>query len=128
MNRVIFKNIITRKMLRQHPNWIFLFGDNLEKRGYGGQAKVMRGEPNAIGIPTKKRPSMKRDSFFTDDEFEENKKAIDKAIAEIPKDKIIVMPIRGLGTGRAMLRVKAPKTWQYVCDKIKELQKEMVKE
>ena len=47
---------ITREYVRANPDKIFLFGDNLEQRGLGGQAAAMRGEPNAVGIPTKKRP------------------------------------------------------------------------
>jgi hypothetical protein len=48
---------LTRKDLRRRPDIIFLFRDNLEQRGFGGQAKAMRGEPNAIGIPTDKKPT-----------------------------------------------------------------------
>lgn len=119
--KVIFENHITRDMVRSHPDRIFLFGDNTLHEGYGGQAREMRNEPNAIGIPTKKKPSMSLDSFFTDSELESNKKAIDTAISKIPKDKIIVIPHAGLGTGRAMLWRKAPETWKYLCKRIKEL-------
>lgn len=120
MIKVIFENHITREMVKSHPDRTFLFGDNLLQQGYGGQAKEMRGEPNVIGIPTKKKPSMSLDSFFTDDEFESNKESIDKAFSKIPKDSIVVIPQMGLGTGRARLWEKAPKTWIYLCKKIRE--------
>ncbi len=42
-------------MVRAEPETYWVFGDNLERRGLGGQAKEMRGEPNAIGIVTKRR-------------------------------------------------------------------------
>jgi redox-sensitive bicupin YhaK (pirin superfamily) len=29
---------------------LFVFGDNLRRTGFGGQAAEMRGEPNAVGI------------------------------------------------------------------------------
>lgn len=74
---------ITREMVRANRDKLFLFGDNLERRGYGGQAAAMRGEPNAIGIPTKKTPTNKAGAFFTDLEFDQNKDAIDAAFAEI---------------------------------------------
>jgi len=48
---------ITRQMLRAEPGTLWVFGDNLQRKGLGGQAKEMRGEPNAIGIPTKKGSS-----------------------------------------------------------------------
>ena len=48
---------ITRSFVREHRDHIFLFGDNLARSGFGGQAAQMRAEPNAIGLPTKKLPS-----------------------------------------------------------------------
>ena len=51
---VIFMSSITREFVRNHPDFIFVFGDNLAKKGLGGQAREMRGEPNAVGIATKR--------------------------------------------------------------------------
>lgn len=112
---------ITRDMVKNNPDKIFLFGDNLLCKGYGGQAKEMRGEHNAIGIPTKKKPSMTDDSFFTDDELELNIIVIDNAIDEIPDNSIVIVPKAGLGTGRAKLKEKAPQTYQYLMNRLKEL-------
>jgi hypothetical protein len=112
--KLSYQKIILRQDLKNNPNKVYIFGDNLEGKGFGGQAKEMRGEPNAVGIPTKKSPSMSEDSFFTDTEFINNKKAIDAAISKIPKGKEIVIPSAGLGTGRASLSEKAPKTYSYL--------------
>ncbi len=57
---------ITRQMVREHPDRLFVFGDNLARVGYGGQAREMRDEPNAVGIPTKKLPTMTEGAFFSD--------------------------------------------------------------
>ena len=114
---------IRRYYVKQHPDWIFLFGDNMLHKGLGGQAAEMRGEQNAIGIPTKKKPDMTEDSFFTDAEFEENKKVIDNAFDKIPKEATVIIPMAGLGTGRAQLKERAPRTWEYLCHKIHELQR-----
>ena len=81
----------------------------------------MRGEPNAIGIPTKKAPSNVAGSFFTDKEFDKNIKAIDEAFAKIPEGKEVVIPAAGLGTGLASLKSKAPKTFNYLQSKLEEL-------
>lgn len=117
-------NFITREDCRRNPDKIFLFGDNLERAGFGGQAKEMRGEVNAIGIPTKKKPSNSPDSFFSDDEFEQNRQAITKAFASIPKNKTIVVPAAGLGTGLAKLSQRAPRTFEFLQEKLKELENE----
>ena len=121
--KIIFQGEITREIVRRNKNKIYLFGDNLEREGYGGQAAAMRGELNAIGIPTKKKPDMSESSFFTDDEFEDNKDAIDAAVARIPKDATVIIPMAGLGTGRAQLKERAPKTFEYLNKKIRDLQR-----
>lgn len=116
---------ITRDYVRANPDKTFLFGDNLDQRGYGGQAAAMRGEPNAVGIPTKKKPSMGPDAFFTDAEFEQNKAAIDRAFATIAitdSTRVIVIPSDGLGTGRAQMQKRAPKTFAYLQKRLDELE------
>jgi hypothetical protein len=114
-------NHITRNDLRSNQDKIFLFGDNLEGKGYGGQAKEMRGEENAIGVPTKKAPNNNPTSFFTDKEFVANKIAIDEAFNKIPPEKTLVIPGAGLGTGLAHLAEKAPQTYAYLNEKLAEI-------
>lgn len=119
--RIEIRDHITRDDVRAEKDKIFLFGDNLAQRGFGGQAKEMRGEENAVGIPTKKLPSNSKDAFFTDKEFAANIKAIDEAFGKIPPDKIVVIPKAGLGTGLAGLEDKAPQTFAYLNEKLTEL-------
>lgn len=101
---------------------VYLFGDNLTGKGYGGQAKQMRGEPNAIGIPTKKKPSMTDDAFFSDDDMKANNRAIDQAFASIPGDiQVVIIPFDGIGTGLAKLEARAPLTFQHLNGKMDAL-------
>ncbi len=120
---------ITREYVRENRDKLFLFGDNLERRGFGGQAAAMRGEPNAIGIPTKKSPSYRDDAFFSDEEFEQNKASIDAAFAEIMNAvtdsiRVIVIPSGGLGTGRAQLERRAPRTFAHLQKRLTEIASE----
>jgi hypothetical protein len=108
------------KDLIENPNKVYLFGDNLLGKGKGGQA-IIRDEDNAFGIPTKKKPSTSNDSYFTDNEYDSNIKAINEAIDKIPKDKDIVIPREGIGTGLSKLKEKAPKTFNYLQSSLKEL-------
>lgn len=117
--RIVQMKWITRSFVRAHRDHIFLFGDNLARRGFGGQAAQMRAEPNAIGIPTKKLPSNVEEAFFTDAEFEQNKAAIDRALERLTQmsstgEQVIVIPTDGLGTGRAQLESRAPLTFSYL--------------
>lgn len=92
---------------------IFVFGDNLLGWGKGGQA-VIRGLPNAYGVPTKKSPDMFESSFFSDDEYQDNCRAIRRAVAKIPKDGRPWVTHRDIGKGLAKLDRCAPLTYQYL--------------
>jgi hypothetical protein len=124
--RVVTMKWISRSFVRGHPDRIFVFGDNLAGRGFGGQAAAMRSEPNAVGIPTKKLPSNREEAFFTDEEFEQNKAAIDQAFDLLsrmssPAEQIVVVPADGLGTGRAQLVSRAPLTFAYLQKRLRDL-------
>jgi DNA polymerase elongation subunit (family B) len=117
---------IDREYVRANTDKIFIFGDNDEGVGYGGQAGQMRGEKNAIGIPTKKKPSMTSDSFYTDLEFDENKNKINAAISKIlhkiREGYSIVYPSDGVGSGLSKLNETAPKTYQFIVGSIKAIE------
>lgn len=104
---------------RKNPDSLFIFGDNLERIGMGGQA-IIREQPNAIGIATKKSIS----EVFTDEEYENNCKLIDEDIARVINYyntqgfSKIVFPFQGLGTGLASLQLSAPKTLCYLTVKL----------
>jgi hypothetical protein len=67
---VITQKFIFRSDLKSNPDVMYLFGDNNERVGMGGQAKEMRGEPNAHGIRTKWLPTYNPDAFFSDSQFD----------------------------------------------------------
>lgn len=119
--KIEIRERITREDVRAEKDKIFLFGDNLKQTGFGGQAKEMRGEANARGIPTKKEPANRPASFFNDIELGANAKAIDEAFGKIPLDKTIVIPKGGIGTGLASLEEKAPQTFAYLNEKLAEI-------
>lgn len=114
-----YRKFITRDMLKAEPDTLFVFGDNLLGEGYGGQAREMRGEPNAVGIPTKKMPSNAPDAFFRDADFEA---ACDAALrplhtllVHIAGGGTVVWPEDGIGTGLADLANKSPSVWRLIC-------------
>lgn len=103
---------ITRDFVRANPHDLFVFGDNLAGRGFGGQARAMRGQPNAVGIPTKRRPDMDESSFFTDADLAEVQAAVEPALqrirAHLESGKFVILPEDGIGTGLAQLPQRAP--------------------
>lgn len=120
-----YRKHITRQMLRDEPEKLFVFGDNMARKGLGGQAAEMRGEPNAVGIPTKYSPEMFKTSFFHDTDFDKLKSRIDEPF-DILKEHvkagcIVVWPKDDIGTGRAQLRKRAPHIFWYIDAKRREL-------
>lgn len=117
--------IIKREHLRAHPDILYLFGDNDIRVGLGGQAKEMRGQPNAIGISTKKAPCMGENSFKTDSEYATNilimKEDFDKVYKEVETGKYKTLVIPQIGIGLAKLDVKAPLTYKFLQECLQQL-------
>jgi hypothetical protein len=103
-----------RKKVAADACAVYLFGDNYEQVGTdyapSKTQAVIRGLPNAIGIPTKNSPQRGDWAYLTDKQFEQFKASTMKAIAEaIRSGKVIVIPGDGIGTGEAQLARWAPK-------------------
>ena len=116
---------VTRAMLKGEPDKLFVFGDNLAHRGLGGQAVEMRGERNAVGIPTKIAPSMAPDAFFSDRNLKVAAAEIDKAVSQLAehlrRGGTVVLPADGIGTGRAELAERAPQIRAYLDEQLASL-------
>lgn len=95
------------RMCKDNPDKLFIFGDNLAGYGTAGQA-VIRRESNSFGIPTKRYPSMKAGSFFTDRACE--REHVLKALRELYtyRRRTIVFPRNGIGTGMAKMDQTSP--------------------
>jgi len=109
-----YVKIITREMVQSEPAARFVFGDNFHRVGMGGQAGSMRGEPNAIGICTKIKPSMSGDSFFSDigayapDFRIIVTQDISRVWSALDQERTVYVPYDGLGTGLSELPKRAP--------------------
>lgn len=115
----IFKGFWTIEDVTTSRNKIFIYGDNDMQIGLGGQA-VIRNESNTLVIRTKKSSDIQNDAYYTDSEFEDNKKKILRDIKKISDEllfgAIIVFSDSGYGTGLAKLKEKAPNTYKFLCD------------
>jgi predicted NAD-dependent protein-ADP-ribosyltransferase YbiA (DUF1768 family) len=107
----VFMGSWTRDQVAKDTSKVYLFGDNIEdlKNGYvpSSTQAVIRGLPNAIGIPTKKKRGTTDDCYFWDNDPDYKlfvagvNAAIDKALAS---GKAIVVPAGGIGTGKAAVK------------------------
>ena len=124
---LIFQDRIERSDLMRHPERLYLFGDNEQRRGLGGQARACRGCRNAVGVATKRSPAQSEDAYWSDAEFERLTAIIDtdldRAFDHVRRDGIVVCPTAGLGTGLAQLPTRAPRVFAHLRQRISELKR-----
>lgn len=101
---------ITRADLQANPTWTYVFGDNEARWGLGGQAKEMRNEPNAFGIPTLHSPT----TYWSDAYFNDAQLILQVHFDLLKAKPFIVWPADGIGTGLADLQNRAPKIWDLL--------------
>lgn len=114
---------LERSEIRRNQNTLYVFGDNLARKGgapdrtgwsnpRAGQAAACRGEPNAVGIPTKRAPSMQETAFFTDADLPAVKPIIQAEFRRLARHLLsggtVAIPTSGVGTDRAQLAQRAP--------------------
>jgi hypothetical protein len=124
---VLRQKFIHRVDLKANPNVLFIFGDNLQREGFGGQAAEMRGEPNSFGIATKRTPGYDKDDFFYDGqsdvipllttEFED----LLEELKAVPWNAIVI-PLDGIGTGLSRMPEFSPQALVYIEKRFKELE------
>jgi hypothetical protein len=123
---IIRQQWIRREDLRINRERLYVFGDNIAEQGFGGQAKEMRGEPNAVGVPTKWAPDNDPDSFFRDSDMGWVLPVIIRAFSRIDYHLRcggeVVIPVDGLGTGLADLPRRAPLIAKLIDVKLSELE------
>lgn len=108
---LLYKKFISRDFVRAHPDWRFVFGDNLARSGHGGQAGAMRGEPNAIGVSTKYAPGCGGADYFNNSQacVEHVCRDLDMVESVLIARIIVVWPLDGIGTGLSEWRTRAPR-------------------
>lgn len=102
----------TLQLFAANPNARYVFGDNTERWGRGGQAKVCRDHPQAIGIATLWAPG----KFFTDcdEALVVVRKDLDKVTVALKAGHDVYWPEDGIGTGLARLRESAPGIFAFI--------------
>lgn len=103
---------------------LFVFGDNEYRLGAGGQA-VVRNEPNAVGIRTKRHPTLRHESFWNGDSprfYQMIDEDLQNLKVRCQKYRIVFIPEDGLGTGLAELPQRSPRVYAYLTERLQDLQ------
>lgn len=115
---VLYQTMICRGDLKANPDALYCFGDNCQRIGLGGQAREMRGEPNAVGIATLHAPG----HYFSFKDYDLASQVIYVDLARVRNhlkaDGLVVFPLDGVGTGLARLKQSAPDIWTYLCGEL----------
>jgi len=78
----------------------------------------------AFGIVTKRNRGTSYGSYIYNSDLDYFKTVVEASIDVLKsyqeEGKIITFPSDGIGTGKAMLKEKAPACWEYLCKRLKE--------
>lgn len=107
---------------------LFIFGDNTLRLGMAGQAQIRKCQ-NSCGLATKLNPGMDDGDFMSDNFYDAHCMVIEKDIIKIVRRfenkangyNKIVFPYDGLGTGLSKLPEKAPRVYNFLCTKLREV-------
>lgn len=115
---VEYRDIIYRHDARADRDKLFLFGDNELRKGLGGLAGELRGEPNSHGVRTKRYPTMNSDAFWYDEDFDRVaaliKEDLQKPLRWVSAGKTVVIPRNGIGVRLALLPENAPRVYEFL--------------
>lgn len=119
---------LSRHYILQHPNYIFIFDDNILKQGHYEHSTYCRGNENCYGIPTRRTQHCLPECYFDDEDFEEDpnqlcrrsgiRTQIDRAFESIPKDGRPCIILPNIGCGSSQLHTKAPGIYKYITQRL----------
>lgn len=125
---ILFSGWYSKDLIRACPALLFVFGDNVLGFGKGGQA-IIRDEPNAYGVPTKRKPSMTPGSFFREGSENDLDAVLDRIGGlwkQLEEGRSLVIPVNeegdpSLGLERARLKERAPSIYETIRNHTKEM-------
>lgn len=122
---IVQTEFYTRETISCNPDTFYVFGDNEDRVGRGGQAAACRGMPNAIGIPTKRTPGHSEPDYWSDREYDRCAAIISAGFDQIELKLVlgydVVWPAAGIGTGLSELPTRAPRIMSLIETKLQEL-------
>lgn len=109
---------INRVFVRDHPNWIFVYSNDLIERGLEGMVWHFKGFSNAFMVPTAQKICA-NSIYFRDTGFTEN--AIREAVAKIPSDKGPIIPVPKIGLGCSRMKELAPLSYELLWNLLNQI-------
>jgi len=117
--------MVTRDRVRAGKLFLFAFDDDEMRLTEGGLAAQCRGEPNTIGIRTRRAPGSAPDSVWVDTDIARYQQVLDEdfqlLISWVEAGGPVFLPKAGLGNLAPRLVDTAPRTYLFLQKKVKEL-------
>ena len=119
---------VTKEAMRQRPDDLFVFEDNMARRGSRGQAREIRGEPNALGIPASWDPKGGQGASFSDADWDKPnvRRAVTSALDQIERavadGQTVVVASDGVGAGQGKLAQNAPAIARFIDERLKAIE------
>ncbi len=117
--------MVTRDRVRAGKLFLFAFDDDEMRLTESGLAGQCRGEPNAIGIRTRRGPGIDVAVAWRDEELVRNQAKLDDdfaiLISWVEAGGPVFLPKAGLGMLQPRLVDTAPRTFLFLQKKVKEL-------
>ena len=117
--------MVTRDRVRAGKLFLFAFDDDEMRQTESGLAGQCRGEPNAIGVRTRRAAGNEVASAWRDEDLLRNQAKLDEdfaiLISWVEAGGPVFLPKAGLGMLQPRLVDTAPRTFLFLQKKVKEL-------
>lgn len=114
--QIVLPRIITNGFCVARPQYIFLYGYDVQDKSWGGQS-LIHGNKNTFPIPVMYKFCNSGARYFTDADSS-CIGYIDLAFSRLPLHTIII-PLRKMGEGCSRLKELAPRTFAYLQKELK---------
>lgn len=120
--QIVIPHRIKNSFIREHQNYIFIYGYDVAEKGALGQVVECVGEPNCLPVWTRWK-GCKSSGYFQDSQFSEIKNGIDICIDGIKilantKPNMPIIPFPKIGEGASRMKELAPKCFKYLTERL----------
>lgn len=116
---------ITTAFIRNHIEYTFLYGYDVQGKGAFGQAVAAHGEPNCFPIYTCWK-MCKTSAYFSDGQMADILKINGISLANACRHSLshgsVVIPFPKIGRGYSRMSEFAPQTYRILMERIKDIQ------
>lgn len=125
-DQIVIPSHISRTFVKEHRDYIFVYGFDVRGLGCEGQPWAFHGESNCYPVPTLEKYCPSSKIFFNDGNFTYYANIIDDYIDKIARDAFIskkpVIPCRKIGMGCSQLHFVAPRLFAYLQKRLNVIQ------